>query len=157
MSLYVVDASVAIKWVVSEVHSDIAIGLRRQQLAAPELLGAECANILWKKVRLGHITDEVASVAAAGLERMQVTLHSTRPLIRQATALSVELGHPAYDCFYLCLAMALGCRLVTADERLVRRLDRPDAKGWRQQVLSLRDLALSPAPPPGPSDRGCGR
>lgn len=157
MSLYVVDASVAIKWVVSEVHSDIAMSLRRHQLAAPALLGPECANILWKKVRLGHLSDEVASIAAAGLERMEVALHSTRPLIRQATALSVALGHPAYDCFYLCLAQALGCQFITADERLARRLDQPDAKGWRQQVLSLRDAAISPTPPPDPSDRDSGR
>lgn len=157
MSLYVVDASVAIKWVVSEVHSDIAMSLRRHQLAAPELLGPECANILWKKVRLGHISDEVASIAAAGLERMEVALHSTRPLIRRATALSVALGYPAYDCFYLCLAQALGCQLITADERLARRLDRADAKGWRRQVLPLREAAISPAPPPDPSDRGSGR
>ncbi len=157
MSLYVIDASVAIKWVVSEIHSDIAISLRNHKLAAPELLGPECANILWKKVRLGYITEEDASIAATGLERMTVALHSTRPLIRQATALSVALGHPAYDCFYLSLALTLGCQFVTADERLAGHLDRPDAKGWRQQVLSLRDMALSPTPPPGPSDRGCGR
>jgi predicted nucleic acid-binding protein len=157
VSLYVVDASVAIKWLVSEVDSDIAMSLRRYQLAAPELLGPECANILWKKAHLGLITDEDASVAAAALERMPVALHSTGPLIRQATALSVALEHPAYDCFYLCLAVALDCPFITADERLLRRLERPDAESWQQRVLPLRDVAISPAPLPDPSGTGSGR
>lgn len=157
MSLYVVDASVAIKWLVSEAGSDIARRLHRHQLAAPELLGPECANILWKKVRLGLLTDEDAALAAAALERMPVALHSTRPLIRQATALSVALGHPAYDCFYLSLAVVLDCEFITADERLLRRLDRPDAGDWRQRTLPLHRVAISPAPPPDPSDTGSGR
>jgi predicted nucleic acid-binding protein len=48
----VIDASIAIKWVVEEDGTREALALRQQaKLIAPELLVAECANILWKKVQ----------------------------------------------------------------------------------------------------------
>jgi len=43
---YVIDASVAIKWVVSEPGTQEALALRQHRLIAPDLLIAECANIL---------------------------------------------------------------------------------------------------------------
>ena len=48
MSTFVIDASVAIKWVVEEPGTPEALLLRRHRLLAPDLLMAECANILWK-------------------------------------------------------------------------------------------------------------
>jgi len=46
----VIDASVAVKWVVEEDGTADAPALRRSaKLIAPELLMAECADILWKK------------------------------------------------------------------------------------------------------------
>jgi plasmid stability protein len=48
----VIDASIAIKWMVEEDGTREALALREQaKLIAPELLVAECANILWKKCR----------------------------------------------------------------------------------------------------------
>lgn len=47
MNTFVVDASIAVKWVVEENGTAAALGLRqRTKLIAPELLAAECANIL---------------------------------------------------------------------------------------------------------------
>jgi predicted nucleic acid-binding protein len=48
---FVIDASVAIKWLVDEPGTAAALSLRRHRLLAPDLLIAECANVLWKKVR----------------------------------------------------------------------------------------------------------
>ena len=47
----VVDASVAIKWFVPEIHSDAALRLRGEayELIAPDLLILEIGNILWKR------------------------------------------------------------------------------------------------------------
>ena len=45
MSLLVVDASVALKWVIPEDGSILALALRREhRFTAPDLLIAECAN-----------------------------------------------------------------------------------------------------------------
>ena len=50
MNTLVIDASVAVKWVVEENGTPEVLALRqRARLIAPELLVAECANILWKK------------------------------------------------------------------------------------------------------------
>ena len=72
MSEYVVDASVAAKWVIDEPGTFQALKLRRHVLYAPDLLIAECANIVWKKVRLGELSEPEASLAIA-LELVSVT------------------------------------------------------------------------------------
>ena len=47
------------KWVIDEPGSEQALKLRdRMVLSAPDLLIAECANIVWKKVRLGETDAE---------------------------------------------------------------------------------------------------
>jgi predicted nucleic acid-binding protein len=52
MTRLVIDASIAIKWVVQEEGTEDALALRtRAELIAPDLIIAECANILWKKVK----------------------------------------------------------------------------------------------------------
>ncbi len=52
MNTFVIDASIAVKWVVEENGTAEALVLRQKaKLIASELLVAECANILWKKVQ----------------------------------------------------------------------------------------------------------
>ena len=120
MSL-VIDASIAIKWVVTEPGTDEALSLRRDRLFAPDLLIPECANILWKKVRRAEITEQEASLAARLLARAEVQLEPMRPLREPATRLAVTLDHPAYDCIYLALAEQLACDFVTADAAFYRK------------------------------------
>jgi predicted nucleic acid-binding protein len=60
MSAVIVDASVAIKWVVQEEGSDTAAALAGQALSAPTLLTVECANVLWVKARRGELTSAEA-------------------------------------------------------------------------------------------------
>lgn len=123
MDVVVVDASVAIKWVYSEELSDQAVALRENSsLIAPELLIAECDNILWKKVRLGQFSREEAMIAGAALTMAQVELVPLAGLALGALRLSLEIDHPAYDCFYLELCRIRGVPMVTADDRLVRKL-----------------------------------
>lgn len=121
MTGLVVDASVVIKWVVEEQGSREAGHLiGRFDLAAPDLLMSECANILWKKVRRAELTSEEATLAAELLQRAGIELAPTRALMPEALRLAIELDHPAYDCMYLALAVERGDRFVTADATLVR-------------------------------------
>ena len=121
MTTWVVDASVVIKWVIEEPGTAQALLLRRHHLVAPDLLVAECANILWKKVRRGELSDAEAMIAARLLQRAEVDLQPMRGLLEAATKLAIALDHPAYDCIYLALAEVLSCAMVTADEQLYRR------------------------------------
>lgn len=117
----VVDASVAVKWVVAEDGSNEAARLLDgRSLLAPELILPECANILWKKATRGEITEGEAAIAADLLARLEVELIGHRALMPAALGLALELGHPAYDCAYLALALDRGVPMVTADGRFVR-------------------------------------
>lgn len=124
MSRLVVDASVVVKWVIPETGSVQALELRLQhELLAPDLLITECANVLWKLVRRAHLSVDQAAMAADILSRANVDLRPMRDLIKPATQLALHLDHPAYDCFYLALAAREDCMFVTADERLVRKVE----------------------------------
>ena len=137
MTDFVVDSSVAIKWVVEEPGSKEALALFRHRLFAPDLLIAECANALWKKARRNELTTEEASLCARLLQSADVELSPMRPLLESATRLAVALDHPAYDCVYLVLAESLSCDLVTADARLVVKA----RAGGKSKVLALADTA----------------
>lgn len=52
----VVDASVAVKWLIAEDDSNIAreMAAREEDLHAPRLMASEIANALWRKARLGE-------------------------------------------------------------------------------------------------------
>ena len=139
MTVFVIDASVAIKWVIDEPGTQQALLLRqrRHQLSAPDLLVPECANILWKKVRRRELTAEEAMLAARLLQRTDIRLEPMRPLLEAATRLAIALDHPAYDCTYLALAQVLSCQLVTADERLYRKAR---SIGFAPEVIPLASV-----------------
>jgi predicted nucleic acid-binding protein len=138
----VIDASIAVKWVVEEQGTPEALGVRqRAKLIAPELLVAECANILWKKVQRGELLKEEALLAARLLQGAEIELLPTRSSLEAATRLAIELGHPAYDCLYLALAIEHDCRFVTADERFLRKLGQVRRRALRGKAMSLAEAA----------------
>jgi len=136
--VFVVDASIAIKWVVEEDGTAAALALReRGRLIAPELLVAECANILWKKTQRSELSKAQAVFAAGLLQRVDMELVPTRMLLASATEIAIDLNHPAYDAIYVALAVARECRLVTADARLLRSLIRGDRADLREIAIPL--------------------
>ena len=142
MNAFVIDASIAIKWVVEEDGTPQSLMLRRQgTLAAPELLVAECANILWKKVRLHELSKDEALLAAQLLQAAEIELVPTRSLLEAATRIAIELDHPAHDCLYLALAMAEDCPFVTADERFLRKLGEGRYRRYRAKAVALAEVA----------------
>lgn len=139
MTGYVIDASVIVKWLVREEGTEQALTLRGHALSAPDLLVAECANILWKKVQRGELTGAESSIAAKLLARAEIELVPMRPLLERTTDLAIRLGHSVYACMYLALADATGRSFVTADARLVRKIAATGAGFPR--VIPLADLA----------------
>jgi predicted nucleic acid-binding protein len=138
----VIDASIAVKWVVEEEGTQAALALRRSaKLLAPELLVAECANILWKKVQRDELSKEEALLAARLLQAAEIELLPTRSLLEAATRFAIELEHPAYDCLYLALAIESGCRFVTADQRFLRKLGDRRRSRFRSKVVTLSEAA----------------
>lgn len=120
MSGFVVDASVAVKWLVSEALSEQAALLlaRDQPLIAPELLYAEAASALWAMARRGNLSATDARDALDLLADAPITAPcSMRQLLPAAARLAKDLDHPVYDCFYLALALQEQRPVVTADRR----------------------------------------
>jgi predicted nucleic acid-binding protein len=134
-----VDASVAIKWVVEEPGSEKATLLLDHQLVAPDLLCVECANILWKKVARREVTAEEADLAAQAIERAEIEIVSMRPYLARSLALANEYAHPAYDCMYLAVAEGLDLPIVTADTRLVNKMRQSGRPSERLLHLSQVD------------------
>lgn len=120
MSLFVVDASVAIKWVVDEVDSSAAISLADHDLIAPDLLLIECANALWAKARRGELAPLEVEERTAALASSPIELVSQADLLADALRLALHLEHPVYDCLYLALAKRRGISVVTADRHFWR-------------------------------------
>jgi predicted nucleic acid-binding protein len=122
----VVDASVAVKWVVMEPETPDALAfLERERpngLAAPDLLVAEVSNVVWKKVRLGEIGRLQALEAARRIGLTMTRFLPARLLNRRATEIALEIDHPVYDCLYLACAEAENSKVVTVDQRLIGKL-----------------------------------
>lgn len=120
MTDFVVDASVAVKWLVREEGSEAAAGLLREgnRLHAPSLLYAEVANVLRTLQARDHLNDEDVREAIAALARAPLDVPcAMRDLMGAAVRMAADLQHPAYDCFYLALALREQWPMVTADRR----------------------------------------
>ena len=120
----VVDASVAVKWLVAEEDSDAANRLLTDgdDLYAPRLMVSEVANALWRKTRLGEIERDQAGVLMTAVSEMPVRWCKDETVCADAIRLALTLKRPVYDCMYLALAQLHGARMVTADKRFANAL-----------------------------------
>jgi predicted nucleic acid-binding protein len=124
-----VDASVGIKLFLPEPHFQEAQtlfeGLAKDppcQLFVPDLFHVECANILWKYVqRYGYPASEAKRNVVA-LNKLELRVIPIQGVMDVVLDLALRLGITAYDASYVVLAHRMGAPLVTADERLARRL-----------------------------------
>ena len=141
---FVIDASIAIKWVVDEDGTSEALALRKKgKLIAPDSLVAECANVLWKKVQRSELLEEEAHLAARLLQHAEIELLPMRSLLETATRISIEINHPAYDCMYFALAVGNNCEFVTADEHFARKVHHRRHSALGRRVILLREAVKS--------------
>jgi predicted nucleic acid-binding protein len=137
VSVYVVDASVVVKWFVPEIHSDAARRLLAlpHEFLAPDLLFAETANTIWKKIRREELTAEEGQQLVADIARIGVGTVSCRALAGDAHALANATGRTVYDSMYVALAVRLDTRAITADDRFEAALKRIPALAGHIQLV----------------------
>ena len=117
---FTVDASVVIKWYVSEKYSEEArllLGHRLERFA-PDFVLVELANVFWKKARLGEIGDPDTYFQELHRVREAVVLSPSADLVARAAQIAAQIDHPVYDCLYIACAEATGSTLITADRKL---------------------------------------
>ena len=119
-----VDASVVIKWFVAEARHEEARTVlgHRIERHAPDFVLVECANVLWKKARIGEIADPGPFVEELLRLRDVLTLHRTESLLPVAVRTAGALDHPVYDCLYLACAERTGGVLLTDDRKLAGKV-----------------------------------
>jgi len=130
----VIDASIALKWLVPEEGSAAAASLIGEaELVVPTLFHAEVGNALWAKARKGEI--ELAGLIGEfeSLPSLVRTFDET-PLAPTALRIADELDHPVYDCIYLALAELLDDIVVTADRRFLRAVS---MTAYKERVKEL--------------------
>lgn len=127
----VVDASVALKWVLDEPDSYLAQALAEgeEEILVPDFWLNEATNICWLQVRKGKWSADEAREGLA-LLRALVPPTPTADLDLHDVALDIGMAvnHSTYDTLYLAFAIAMGARgVVVADGPFVRAMVRhPD-------------------------------
>jgi predicted nucleic acid-binding protein len=139
MISYIVDASVAVKWYVPEIHSKAAEKLLsgNNDLHAPDLILPEFGNIIWKKIRRAEITSGKAKQIIEAFLRVPLQRHSSELLLEPAFEIADRLGQTVYDSTYLALAVALNSTMVTADEKFYEAIRQSPLGG---HILWVDDL-----------------
>ena len=119
---FIVDCSVALKWVVGEVGSEAATRLFAYDLHAPDFMFLEYANALWKLSQRGEATAEQVAFKLLSLRQVRIQPVDLDGLLARALDIACLLQHSVYDCLYLAAAESASCRVITADLRLLRRV-----------------------------------
>ncbi len=115
--LYIVDASVAVKWYVPEIYSEAAKRLQNPdyQLQVPKFFLLEFGNVVCKKLRRRDITLELSELMITDVQKVSLHWHPDEPLFPKAFQIANETYRSLYDCLYLSLALAIDGQMVTAD------------------------------------------
>jgi predicted nucleic acid-binding protein len=127
----VVDASVAVKWILPVENEALVLEavrlldlhtLGKTELIIPDLFWVECGNVLWKAVLRGRCSKLVAESGLATLKAYNLITIATVGLIERAFAIATAFNRSVYDSLYVALAVEQGLELITADEKLVNAL-----------------------------------
>jgi predicted nucleic acid-binding protein len=125
---YVLDASVALKWVLTEPDSPKAHQVRaddRQQvheLLAPDTFPVEVAHALARAERRGIVASSQGTRLLTDVLSTPPKLHAYLPLLSRAFTIASQARIGVYDCLYVALAEQEGCEFLTADARLLNSL-----------------------------------
>ena len=133
----VVDASVAVKWFLTEPDNEAAMRIIEDNgvLTAPSIIRLEVLGAISRHFREGRLAEPKARDACDAwmgmIQAGHLRLIPTNELIEDALRLSFACRHAVVDCLYLAAAKQLKVELVTADRTLLERA----AKGKARVVL----------------------
>jgi predicted nucleic acid-binding protein len=124
VSVFVVDASLIVKWFIPEIHSEAArrwLGASHDYVA-PDLVFSEAGNTVWKKVRRKELEETEGRQLVKGLAQVAVETVATRSLLEDALAVALTADITVYDAMYLALAVRLDTEVITGDDRFADKI-----------------------------------
>jgi predicted nucleic acid-binding protein len=125
---YVLDSSVAFKWAVTEVDTAKALRLRAEyqhgihDLLSPDIFPIEVGHAMTRTERQGRVSTADGWKFWRDIMADSPLLHPYLQLMPRAFEISSLLRVGLYDCLYVALAEHESCEFVTADDKLVARL-----------------------------------
>ena len=131
MNSFVIDASVAVKWLplfgnepfVSQARGYLDLRAQGEiTMVVPDLFWAEVSSVLCKAARRGTCDPDEASLALSILQEQELPTVPSMNLVNPALSIALKHGRSLYDCLYIALALHSNAQLVTADEKLANSL-----------------------------------
>ncbi|MCI0339252.1 MAG: type II toxin-antitoxin system VapC family toxin [Acidobacteria bacterium] len=139
MIRYVIDAGVAVKCYVPEIHTLSAEKLldENHELHAPDLILPEFSNIIWRKIRRSELSVAKGRQIIETFLRVPLQRHPADRLVEPAFVIADRTAQTIYDSIYLVLAIALNCKMVTADEKFYETISQTP---FSTHILWVQDL-----------------
>jgi predicted nucleic acid-binding protein len=136
-SQFVIDASIAAKWLFLEEGSDKAEGLLESynSFIVPELFYIEMDAIISKKVRQGELPAVDANRKRDQVMKLALQKFDHQTISKLAFEISISLPVTFYDALYLSLAIETKSIMWTADSRLVNGLSNTVLANYIQNPL----------------------
>lgn len=140
MNQIIIDANVIVKWFIEEEGSDKARILQKRyiegeiELIIPSLLFFEVLNAL----KYSKLFNQVElNDAGESLENYGFTVIAIKKKIRESMVkIAVEHDMSIYDASYIGLSIIVGCVLITADEKIIKKLP----KNLQKHIKSLNQI-----------------
>jgi predicted nucleic acid-binding protein len=138
---YVLDSSVAVKFVLPEPDSGKAIRLLHEyskalhELIAPDIFSTKVANALVSAERSARIKKGESTSLLYDVMSNARVFYPANPLLVRAMEIAIDTRQAVYDCIYLDLAESDHCELLTADDVFARRV-----RSSYPFIVSLKDL-----------------
>ncbi len=120
MKPLIIDAGVAIKWFVPEIHHEAALRVQHtdRALHAPDFMIIEFINVLGKKHRRGELTRAEADQMLDAFRIAPIQYHPWSTHLNIAHGIALDSGRSLYDCLYIALAQLVNGAVITADRKL---------------------------------------
>ena len=130
MSAFVcVDACVAVKWIVPEADSDVALDFyariltNNDTIIVPPHMPVEVVNTIRRKSRRQEITPGEAERALMNFIGLAINITVPEGLHEAALLLAQRFDRPTvYDTHYVALAQIAACEFWTVDQKLLNAL-----------------------------------
>ncbi|MEW6569980.1 MAG: type II toxin-antitoxin system VapC family toxin [Nitrospirota bacterium] len=139
----VIDANVVTKLYIPEVLADraeklfIRVEKGETSFVVPDLIYAEIGNVLWKKHRLKELTTTEIQEILNQVLTIPFIVIAAKSLFELSIDLSVAYDMTVYDALYVSAATIYKTKLVTADKKIVEKLNNT---ALRKNIVWLGDI-----------------